>query len=71
MRKCSYRDEQIVGIVCLSHADDVPTTSKKYKVSSHTMYIWRKKHGRMEPNNARELKRIKEVNARLKMLVTE
>jgi hypothetical protein len=39
MRKSHYSDEQIVNIVRESHAHGVPATSKKYKVSSHTIYI--------------------------------
>jgi hypothetical protein len=39
MRKSLYSDEQIVNIVRESHAQGVPATSKKYKVSSHTIYI--------------------------------
>jgi hypothetical protein len=43
----------------------------KYKVSSHTIYIWRKKYGSMEPSRVSELKRITQENARLKKLDAE
>ena len=71
MRKSQYSDEQIVGIVRESHAHGVEATSKKYKVSTHTIYIWRKKYGSMEPSQVTELKRITQENARLKKLVAE
>ncbi|QOJ25875.1 MAG: transposase [Ignavibacteria bacterium] len=71
MRKSHYSEEQIVSIVRASHAHGVSTTSKKYKVSSHTIYIWRKKYGSMEPSQVSELKRITQENARLKKLVAE
>jgi len=71
MRKSHYSDERIVGIVRESHAHGVAATSKKYKVSSHTIYIWRKKYGSMEPSQVSELKRITQENARLKKLVAE
>jgi putative transposase len=71
MRKSQFSDEQIVGIVRESHAHGVAATSKKYKVSQHTIYIWRKKFGTMEPSQVTELKRILQENARLKKLVAE
>ncbi|GMU26455.1 MAG: transposase [Flavobacteriales bacterium] len=71
MRKSHYSEEQIVSIVRESHAHGVAATSKKYKVSSHTIYIWRKKYGSMEPSQVSELKRITQENARLKKLVAE
>lgn len=71
MRKSHLSDEQVVAIVRESHAQGVAATSKKYKVSQHTIYIWRKKFGTMEPNQVTELKRIIQENARLKKLVAE
>jgi len=71
MRKSRYSDEQIVAIVRESHAQGVLAASKKYKVSSHTIYIWRRKFGTMEPTQVSELKRIVQENARLKKLVVE
>jgi len=71
MRKSQFGDELIVRIVRESHAHGVVTTSKKYKVSSHTIYLWRKKYGDMGPSQVSELKRIMQENARLKKLVAE
>ncbi|MFQ6540289.1 MULTISPECIES: transposase [Aphanothece] len=71
MRKSQFSDEQIVGIVRESHAHGVAATAKKHKVSSHTIYLWRKKYGDMGPSQVSELKRIMQENARLKKLVAE
>ncbi|MEY2720553.1 MAG: hypothetical protein RLZZ273_1919 [Bacteroidota bacterium] len=71
MRKSHFSDEQIVKIVRESHAEGVPETAKKYKVSKNSIYIWRKKFDTMEPNQVSELKRIMQENARLKKLVAE
>ena len=71
MRKSLYSDEQIVSIVRESHAHGVPATSKKYKVSSHTIYIWRRKYASMEPNQVSEMKKLPQENARLKRLLAE
>jgi putative transposase len=45
--------------------------SKKYQVSSYTIYIWRRKYGSMGSSQVSELKRITQVKARLKKLVAE
>jgi putative transposase len=76
MRMSLYSDQQIVNIVRESHAHGVPVVgmqqpSKKYKVSSHTIYIWRRKYRSVEPRQVSELKRITQENARLKKLVSE
>lgn len=71
MRKSRYSDEQIVNIVRESHAHGVEAASKKYKVLSHTIYVWRRKCGSMEPSQISELKRISQENARLKKLLAE
>jgi len=49
----------------------VATTAKKYKVSQHTLYIWRRKFGTMDAPQVGELKRMQQENARLKKLVAE
>ncbi|MCU0331310.1 MAG: transposase [Candidatus Kapabacteria bacterium] len=71
LRKSQCSDEQIVGVVCESHAQGVEATAKKYKVSSHTIYRWRRKDGDMGPSQVSALKRIMQENARLKKLVAE
>ena len=71
MRKGQYSDEQIVGIVRESHAHGVAAIAKKYKVSQHSIYIWRKKFGSMDAPQVSEFKRIMQENARLKKLVAE
>lgn len=71
MRKGKYTDEQIVTIVRESHAHGVTPTSKKYKVSEQSIYIWRKKFGTMEVPQVAEFKRMQIENARLKKLVAE
>lgn len=71
MKKSQFSDEQIVGIVRESRAHGVAAISKKYKVSQHTIYIWRRKYGSMDAPQVSELKRIMQENARLKKLVAE
>lgn len=66
MKKSQYSELQIVKIVRESHAQGVLETSKEYKISENTIYIWRRKYGGMEPNQVAEMKRVVQENARLK-----
>ncbi len=71
MKKSRFSEEQIVTITRESHAHGVAETSKKYKVSEQTLYIWRKKYGEMDASQVAEFKRLQVENARLKKLVAE
>jgi len=44
---------------------------REYGVSKHTIYAWKAKYGGMEVSEAREVKQLREENARLKKLVAE
>lgn len=71
MWKSHYFDVPIVVIIRESHAHGVAATSKKYRVSSHTTYIWRKRCGCTEPSQVSEIKRNTQEYARLIMVVAE
>lgn len=71
MRKSRFTDEQMVEI--LRHAEETSVTeaSKKYGVSSNTIYSWRKRFGTMTPDETRRLRALEKENARLKKLLAE
>lgn len=58
MCESCYSDEQIAIIVRELRAHCVEAASKKYKVLSHTICIWRWKCCSMEPSYVSELNRI-------------
>jgi len=63
---------QIVTI--LREADSGKTVTQicsNYNVSEQTFYRWRKQYGGMDVSDVRELKQLKEENARLKRLVAD
>ena len=63
---------QIVTI--LREADSGKTVAQicsSYNISEQTFYRWRKKYGGMDVSDVRELKQLKEENARLKRLVAD
>lgn len=69
--KKRYSDEQIVRIVGESRVVEVPAAAKKYGVSEHTVYLWRRKFGGLEVNQVAELKRLQGENSRLKKILAE
>ena len=76
MIKKGYTPEQIIGKlreaeVFLSQGATVAEASKKIGVTEQTYYRWRKEYGGMRIEQARKLKDLEKVNARLKKLVAD
>lgn len=69
--KKRFTDEQIVRIVGESRAIGAPAAAKKHGVSTHTLYVWRRKFAGLEVRQVAELKRLQMENARLKKLVAD
>ena len=49
----------------------VPEVCKQLGISEQTYYRWRQKYGGMDPEMAKQLKRLEKENARLKKLVAD
>ena len=49
----------------------VSATARKHGVAEQTIYRWRRQYSGMEVSDVRELRRLREENARLKKLVAE
>lgn len=72
MRKSRYSDEQIAAALRQAEAG-TPVTEivRKLGVSEATFYTWRKRFGSMGTPEIRELRLLREENARLKRLVAD
>ena len=76
MTKKGYTPEQIINKLRgaelqLQQATTIAIVSKTIGVSSHPCYRWRKEHGGLRVEQAKELKLLKKENARLKKLVAD
>ncbi len=72
MRKKRYSVEQIVAAVQQHESGmSVADISCKLGIAEQTFYRWKKEYGGLEPSQVRELKQLRDENARLKKLVAD
>ena len=71
MKKSRFTDEQIVAALRDADVTSVAEAARKHGISEQSIHRWRKKFAGMEISDVRELKRLREENARLKKLVAE
>lgn len=72
MKKKRFSVEQITAILKQAEAGAaVGDLCRQVGISEQTFYRWKKSYCGMLPNEARELKQLREENARLKRVVAD
>lgn len=71
MKRTRFSEEQMVKILREADATPVTVVAKKHGISDQTIYLWRKRFGKLEAVDVRRLRHLEQENARLKKLVAE
>lgn len=72
MKKKRFSVEQITAVLQQATSGaPVGDVCRQVGISEQTFYRWKKAYGAMLPSEARELKQLREENARLKRVVAD
>jgi putative transposase len=72
MGKRGHSEEEILRVLREAESGDtVVEICRKHGVSQQTFYLWKKKYSGLGLNELRELRQLREENAKLKRLVAD
>jgi putative transposase len=72
MKRSRYSDEQISDALRQAEGGTaVPDVCRELGISEATFYIWKKKYANLGGTEIRELRQLREENAKLKRLVAD
>ncbi len=71
MKKSRFSEQQMVKILREADKSPVAQVAKKHGVSEQTIYLWRKRFGKLEAVDVKRLRQLEQENAKLKKIVAE
>jgi len=72
MKRKRFAVAQIAGILKQGElGTPVSELCRRHGISEQSYYRWRKVYGKLEPSEVRQLKELREENARLKRMVAD
>lgn len=71
MKKSRFSEDQMVKILREADTSTVSEVAKKHGVSEQTIYLWRKRFGKLEAVDVKRLRQVESENAKLKKLLAE
>jgi putative transposase len=72
MKKSKFTEEQIAFALRQAESGTpVPDVCRQMGVSEASFYVWKKKYGQLGLTEIRELRQLRDENARLKRLVAD
>lgn len=71
MKKSRFSEQQMVKILREADRSPVARVAKKHAISEQTIYLWRKRFGKLEAVDVKRLRQLEQENAKLKKLVAE
>ena len=71
MKKSRFSEQQMLKILREADKSPVVRVAKKHGISEQTLYLWRKRFGKLEAVDVKRLRQLERENAKLKKLVAE
>ena len=71
MKKTRFSEQQMVTILRAADMAPVSEVARKHGISDQTIYLWRKRFGKLEAADVKRLRHLEQENAKLKKLVAE
>jgi putative transposase len=72
MSRSKHSEVQIISVMKqMEVGRKVEDVGREVGVSTHTIYVWKSKYGGMDVSEAREARRLRDENSRLRKLIVD